>query len=58
MRALEDRWTTSKSEMITLTTMPTSTFHMIEKKKVRNMSVRSTHALILIYDKKLTVSRE
>lgn len=47
MRVLDERWTTSKSEMTTLTAIPISTFQMIVNKKVSDMRSRSIHALIL-----------
>jgi hypothetical protein len=47
MRVLDDRWTTSRSDMITLTTMPTSMSQMIDRKKVKAMRAKSTQARIL-----------
>lgn len=47
IRVLLDRCTTSSREMIKLTTIPTSTFQTMEKTKVNDIRVRSTHALIL-----------
>jgi hypothetical protein len=47
MRAFDDRWTTIRSEMIKLTTTPTSTSQTIEKMNVSVIRVKSTHAPIL-----------
>lgn len=43
----EERCTTRRRDIIKLTTMPTSTFQTMEKKNVRNINDRSTHARIL-----------
>lgn len=53
MRVLDDLCTTRRREIIRLTTIPTSTFQMIEHRNVSDMSVRSTHALILHREDKL-----
>ncbi len=47
IRVREERRTTSRSEMTTLTAMPISTFQMMVKKNVSDMSSKSIHALIL-----------
>jgi hypothetical protein len=55
IRVFDERWTTRRSEAIRLSMMPISMFHTIAQKKVRNMRLRSTQALILRrceYDKR------
>ena len=47
IRVSEDRLTTSSRDMTILTTIPTSTFQMIENTNVGVMSMRSTHDRIL-----------
>lgn len=46
-RVREERWTTSRSEITTLTAIPISTFQMMVKKKVSDIRERSIHARIL-----------
>ena len=47
MRGRDERWTTSRSDITTLTAIPISTFQMIVRKNVSDMSSRSIHARIL-----------
>ena len=46
-RVRDERWTTSSSEMTTLTAIPISTFQMMVRKNVSDISARSIHARIL-----------
>jgi len=48
IRVFEDRRTTRRSDMMMLTTIPTSMFQMIENTKVSVMSAMSTHDRILV----------
>jgi hypothetical protein len=57
MRVLEDRCTTIRREMMTLTTIPTSTSQMMENRNVRNIRARSIHASILGEKGKAELSR-
>ena len=47
MRGRDERCTTSRSEITTLTAIPISTFQMIVRKNVSDISSRSIHAFIL-----------
>ena len=47
IRVFEERCTTISKDMTKLTTTPTSMFQMIERKNVRDISVRSSQAFIL-----------
>ncbi|SRR5258708_24277581 len=47
MCVFEDRLTIIKRDRVTLTMIPTSTFHMTARANVKNIRVRSVHADIL-----------
>jgi len=47
MRGLEERWMTKSNEITKLTITPASMFQIIERKKVKDMTAMSAHALIL-----------
>jgi hypothetical protein len=47
IRVFEERCTTISKDITKLTTTPTSMFHIIERKNVRVISVRSTQDFIL-----------
>lgn len=50
IRVLDDRLTTSRSDIIKLTMIPISTFQMTERVNVMNIIAKSIHAPILVLD--------